>query len=392
SRVILDLHTLRECVEKLQLLKTPEERARRLQDIPVIHDDSTMDPNHESENDADENDKKQDMYQSSLSSNSSKRQDYYSKESWSSTGAGTSRSSGKNYELSRNLSDNKVEDVITAARFKPHNENLWDQGRDVVVRPPSILKKPSSTNETEKNMVPTEDVSETEEMWHYRDPSGKIQGPFSMAKLRKWNNSKFFPVDLRIWKKSEKEGDSVLLTDALEGRFSMANLPSPTPNRTIADSGLVVPSVVPDLYHGGNEGLQSPTPLGTSQNLAVGPYSGSGDRQPWPSMGSGNQSSNWGTASQGSWSVAAGPGNVSPGWVASRGPSQGSRGSGNGNSKSVGTSGSSPTARNQGYKRSGFSEDKRDRHRSSGFRDDRKNWDKHRSFDRRRRSRDYDRY
>ncbi|GJZ01460.1 zinc finger CCCH domain-containing protein 19-like protein [Tanacetum coccineum] len=45
--------------QKLQLLKTPEERARRLQDIPVIHDDSTMDPNHESENDADENDKKQ---------------------------------------------------------------------------------------------------------------------------------------------------------------------------------------------------------------------------------------------------------------------------------------------------------------------------------------------
>lgn len=57
--MILDLCTLRECVEKLQLLKTPEERARRLQDIPVIHDDSTMDPNHESDNDADGNDKKQ---------------------------------------------------------------------------------------------------------------------------------------------------------------------------------------------------------------------------------------------------------------------------------------------------------------------------------------------
>lgn len=59
--VILDLYisTLRECVEKLQILKTPEERARRLEDLPVIHDDPTMDPKHVSEDDTDEDDKKQ---------------------------------------------------------------------------------------------------------------------------------------------------------------------------------------------------------------------------------------------------------------------------------------------------------------------------------------------
>ncbi|GKG53281.1 hypothetical protein Tco_0552549, partial [Tanacetum coccineum] len=36
--------TLRERVEKLKLLKTPKERARRLEESPLVHDDPTMDP------------------------------------------------------------------------------------------------------------------------------------------------------------------------------------------------------------------------------------------------------------------------------------------------------------------------------------------------------------
>ncbi|KAH9611537.1 hypothetical protein KSS87_007626, partial [Heliosperma pusillum] len=31
-------------------------------------------------------------------------------------------------------------------------------------------------------------VNETEKMWHYRDPTGKVQGPFSLTQLRKWSN------------------------------------------------------------------------------------------------------------------------------------------------------------------------------------------------------------
>jgi hypothetical protein len=50
--------TLRECVEKLQLLKTPEERQRRLEEIPEIHADPHMDPSYESEEDEGETDDK----------------------------------------------------------------------------------------------------------------------------------------------------------------------------------------------------------------------------------------------------------------------------------------------------------------------------------------------
>jgi hypothetical protein len=39
---------LRECVEKLQLLNTPEERARKINEIPEIHIDPHMAPDYES--------------------------------------------------------------------------------------------------------------------------------------------------------------------------------------------------------------------------------------------------------------------------------------------------------------------------------------------------------
>ncbi|GMI97990.1 hypothetical protein HRI_003468300 [Hibiscus trionum] len=63
---------------------------------------------------------------------------------------------------------------------------------------------------------------ETDKIWHYQDPLGKIQGPFSMAMLHKWSTSGLFPPDLKIWQASEKQDDSILLTDAFNGQYSQA--------------------------------------------------------------------------------------------------------------------------------------------------------------------------
>jgi hypothetical protein len=41
-------YTLRECVEKLQILNTPEERERRLHEVPIVHSDPQMDPAYKS--------------------------------------------------------------------------------------------------------------------------------------------------------------------------------------------------------------------------------------------------------------------------------------------------------------------------------------------------------
>ena len=62
-------------------------------------------------------------------------------------------------------------------------------------------------------------INDSEKIWLYMDPSNKIQGPFSIIQLRKWNSNGYFPPCLKIWKASEKQDDSILLTDALAGKF-----------------------------------------------------------------------------------------------------------------------------------------------------------------------------
>ncbi|KAL1316501.1 hypothetical protein AAHE18_15G070900 [Arachis hypogaea] len=57
-----------------------------------------------------------------------------------------------------------------------------------------------------------------DKLWHYQDPSGMVQGPFSILQLHKWNASGHFPLDLRIWRTYETQENSILLADALVGK------------------------------------------------------------------------------------------------------------------------------------------------------------------------------
>jgi GYF domain len=52
-----------------------------------------------------------------------------------------------------------------------------------------------------------------EKVWHYRDPNGNIQGPFSLNQLAKW--SSYFPPTLKVWLMIDNEDNSLLLTDIL---------------------------------------------------------------------------------------------------------------------------------------------------------------------------------
>ncbi|KFK21926.1 hypothetical protein AALP_AAs40419U000100 [Arabis alpina] len=78
---------------------------------------------------------------------------------------------------------------------------------EISMAPPAVVPQP----------VPKS--NETEKIWHYKDPSGRVQGPFSMAQLCKWNNSGYFPAKLEVWKTMESPWDSILLTDAMAGIF-----------------------------------------------------------------------------------------------------------------------------------------------------------------------------
>uniref|UniRef100_A0A5B7BZQ5 Putative zinc finger CCCH domain-containing protein 19-like n=1 Tax=Davidia involucrata TaxID=16924 RepID=A0A5B7BZQ5_DAVIN len=246
---------LRECVEKLQLLKTPEERRRRLEEIPEIHADPNMDPSFESEDDDSETeDNRREIYIRPRGSGfgrkgrepiSPRAGSFSSKDSWS--GA---RKDSKNWELNRNTSNKNLLDTGEEASLvgELQNENAWNQGRDKDAQQSNNLEKLNSATSSETvgwnghSVVRAESfsgvasetssaslsaglaetatkISETDKMWHYQDPSGKIQGPFSVVQLRKWSNNGYFPADLRIWRTTEKQDDSILLTDALAGRF-----------------------------------------------------------------------------------------------------------------------------------------------------------------------------
>ncbi|XP_057788482.1 zinc finger CCCH domain-containing protein 19 [Salvia miltiorrhiza] len=238
---------LRECVEKLQLLKTPEERRRRLEEIPEIHADPKMDPSYESEdNDSDNEDARRDAFMRSRGSGFSKRgrgpispgSDNYVKESWSGAGKATP---------SRNLSGNNFS-ANTGHIGEIVNENSWNLDRDKSIPESNNFDKPNSATKSEsaewaqRNVSRPESASgvtslpsqgsysagvaehtvkinESEKIWQYQDPSGKVQGPFSMVQLRKWNNTGYFPANLKIWRATEKQENSVLLVDALAGKF-----------------------------------------------------------------------------------------------------------------------------------------------------------------------------
>nr|CAB3461438.1 unnamed protein product [Digitaria exilis] len=53
-------------------------------------------------------------------------------------------------------------------------------------------------------------------IWHYIDPQGNEQGPFSMNHLRNWWNNGFFPEDFKIWRTGQTSDTAILLIDALQ--------------------------------------------------------------------------------------------------------------------------------------------------------------------------------
>ncbi|KAK9691008.1 hypothetical protein RND81_09G170400 [Saponaria officinalis] len=240
---------LRECVEKLQLLKTPEERQRRLDETPVVHADPKMDPSYESGDDMDTTRRASDtrprdsgFSRRGRDNFSSLRGTSASSDSWSVN----ARPPSQKWEPNRNSSgksfSGRREELVFAS---PTRDRPWSNGADKGSPRFNSTEKPGLTPESKvraehsglrSHMSTTAaasqsprpstvagqtdlKINETEKMWHYRDPAGKVQGPFSMTQLRKWSNTGYFPTDLRVWRISQTENDSILLTNILGGRL-----------------------------------------------------------------------------------------------------------------------------------------------------------------------------
>ncbi|KAJ6692774.1 ZINC FINGER CCCH DOMAIN-CONTAINING PROTEIN 19 [Salix purpurea] len=272
-----------------------------------------MDPSHESDEDEGETeDKRQGNSLRPRGSGSSRRGreqisprkgGFASNDTW-----GGSRSySSMNREPSRSMTDkgfsNEGDDFGAGEAV---NENLWGQGREKPTQQSQsweMLKTTSNASQARNSTVISESiprvapeispatpstvvtqstakVNEVEKIWHYKDPSGKNQGPFSMVQLRKWSNTGYFPADLRIWRNTETKDDSILLTGALAGSFQgdppavdnsfpKTQLVQSPQNAQAAPAPVEVPKYSTDRWNSGTN-LPSPTPGQTATSLTKG--------------------------------------------------------------------------------------------------------------------------
>ncbi|XP_054786444.1 uncharacterized protein At5g08430 [Prosopis cineraria] len=83
-----------------------------------------------------------------------------------------------------------------------------------------------SDDDGEENEEPSSEKQTTAKMldwsigWHYRDPRGRVQGPFSVDLLKRWSDANYFPPDFKIWKAGQRPDECVLLVDVLHWFFA----------------------------------------------------------------------------------------------------------------------------------------------------------------------------
>ncbi|KAI4383543.1 hypothetical protein MLD38_009369 [Melastoma candidum] len=51
--------------------------------------------------------------------------------------------------------------------------------------------------------------------WHYLDPQGYVQGPFTLELLQIWSNAGYFPKDFKVWMTGQHPSNAVKLTEIL---------------------------------------------------------------------------------------------------------------------------------------------------------------------------------
>lgn len=212
---------LREVMEKLQLLSSPEERQRRLNELPEIHVDLSMHPICEAKSDSSLPDGNKDA------SNSGRKRR---------ASASPRSGSGDLRETRSRSQKNKLTDMGggSPSQMPEMNGSSRIQAREASVmsswKTESLSGVASEISPSPLSPGTEQSVNDVEicKIWYYHDPSGKVQGPFTMMQLRKWNESGHFPLNLTIWRTDETVEDSLLLTDALNGQYTKQ--PSAPPN------------------------------------------------------------------------------------------------------------------------------------------------------------------
>lgn len=89
------------------------------------------------------------------------------------------------------------------------------------VKPPQVIELSDDESEVEDVKIEKHTAvgNPDECLWHYLDPQGKVQGPFSMTSLKRWSDANYFDGEFKVWKIGESPDKAVLLIDALHQNF-----------------------------------------------------------------------------------------------------------------------------------------------------------------------------
>ncbi|KAM1156266.1 hypothetical protein ACFX2B_026794 [Malus domestica] len=218
-----------QCVDKLQLLNSLEERQRRLREIPEVRPDPSMDPSCESEGSAGAFDKKQDAKVRPRRSGRKGRAPF-SQPREGDTSSNSRSKAPKNpgratFGINGCNTTRSQVNLTGLVAFDGNNQSAVESNTPSEVASENS-SLPSSIVTSANHSV---DDFETDIIWHYQDPTGKVQGPFTLMLLRKWNTAGHFPLDHRIWKIDENPDNSILLADALNGQYKQPLLPHDSP-------------------------------------------------------------------------------------------------------------------------------------------------------------------
>uniref|UniRef100_A0A0D9VNK0 Uncharacterized protein n=1 Tax=Leersia perrieri TaxID=77586 RepID=A0A0D9VNK0_9ORYZ len=226
------------------LINTPEERTRRINEVLDVHVDSHMDPDYESTEEFGNVERNINWSRSDTFASPIKVKH--------------PNTSQKNYDAThhpRNLSkQNTVRKSGAARNFENSHSSI---GMDVRNSGTNVKSTMCGTAPLSSSGV-TVSNEEPEKVWHYKDPSGNVQGPFTLLQLSKWTS--YFPRDMRVWLTFESEERSLLLTEVLSKQpkdFGQPASVTTSSKSTLADTGRNRNNQIVDLN-------KAPSPVGYS--------------------------------------------------------------------------------------------------------------------------------
>ncbi|KAL8229317.1 hypothetical protein R6Q57_014217 [Mikania cordata] len=206
-----------ECMDKIQLLKTPEEHEHRLREIPDVHFDPKMNPDYESDDTEEYFNKEHGDHMESKYSGKNSRPPKR-RESRSQKDKKPNYQTVTTSPIVEEKSTKCIEKDAPASTLVNSQNEAECNGSSITKLDNHATLSSSPSNRAPETVISVKKTSfPNDTVWHYRDPNGKVQGPFSLVQLQRWSTTGYFPHEMRIW--ANHEDQSLLLTDILEQQF-----------------------------------------------------------------------------------------------------------------------------------------------------------------------------